>query len=440
MAELLARGLREEGHAADVAGTGRGCALDGACGRVRRDRPRRDAARARRLLRCAASSARAEVWSPVLMLTARDAVDDRVAGLDAGADDYLDEAVLVRRAARAAAGARPPRARRAADEARGRRRSASTRPRTRRGAATTELDLSAKEFALLEAFMRRPGEALSRVQLLEAAWDIGFESRSNVVDVYVRYLREKIDRPFGLEHARDGARGRLPAARGRRMIERLPIRLRLTLPFALVMAVLLAATGFFVYHRVGEHAALGSIDQGLRAAGGRGARARLENGKPMLDRDAPGSPSLGEVVRAGRNGDAAQRRGTLAALALRPAARHGARRQAGRAQRPDPRPDRRLAHPGGAGDLRRRSASRSSSRARSRHARRRSTASCASSCSAGALALAPRDAARLRARGGGASPGGGDAPAGRVDRRVDARDAAADADEPRRGRHGSRRR
>jgi two-component system OmpR family response regulator len=61
----------------------------------------------------------------------------------------------------------------------------------------TELDLSAKEFALLEVFMRRPGQALSRGQLLEGAWDMTFERRSNIVDVYVRYLREKIDRPFG---------------------------------------------------------------------------------------------------------------------------------------------------------------------------------------------------------------------------------------------------
>jgi two-component system OmpR family response regulator len=60
-----------------------------------------------------------------------------------------------------------------------------------------ELDLSAKEFALLELFMRRRGVTLSRTQLLDGAWDISFESRSNVVDVYVRYLREKIDRPFG---------------------------------------------------------------------------------------------------------------------------------------------------------------------------------------------------------------------------------------------------
>ena len=60
-----------------------------------------------------------------------------------------------------------------------------------------ELVLSAKEFALLELFMRRPGLTLSRTQLLDGAWDMAFESRSNVIDVYIRYLREKIDRPFG---------------------------------------------------------------------------------------------------------------------------------------------------------------------------------------------------------------------------------------------------
>jgi two-component system OmpR family response regulator len=62
-----------------------------------------------------------------------------------------------------------------------------------------EVSLSGKEFAILETFMRRPGQVLSRYQLLEHAWDYGYENRSNVVDVYVRYLREKIDRPFGRE-------------------------------------------------------------------------------------------------------------------------------------------------------------------------------------------------------------------------------------------------
>ena len=63
--------------------------------------------------------------------------------------------------------------------------------------ATTEVALSPKEFALLETFMRRPGQVLSRLQLLEHAWDFAYEHRSNIVDVYVRYLREKLDRPFG---------------------------------------------------------------------------------------------------------------------------------------------------------------------------------------------------------------------------------------------------
>ena len=63
----------------------------------------------------------------------------------------------------------------------------------------TEISLSAKEFSLLEVFMRRPGQVLSRFQLLEHAWDYDYENRSNVVDVYVRYLREKIDRPFKME-------------------------------------------------------------------------------------------------------------------------------------------------------------------------------------------------------------------------------------------------
>jgi two-component system, OmpR family, response regulator len=61
----------------------------------------------------------------------------------------------------------------------------------------TELSLSAKELLLLEAFMTRPGEVLSRLELLESAWDAAYENRSNVVDAYIRRLREKIDRPFG---------------------------------------------------------------------------------------------------------------------------------------------------------------------------------------------------------------------------------------------------
>jgi two-component system OmpR family response regulator len=194
LAALVARGLREEGYAVDVAGRGEDAlwmahaapydailldvmlpGTDGfdVCRRLRRE----------------------EVWSPILMLTARDAVGDRVTGLDAGADDYLpkpfafDELVarvraLVRRA---------PTERPTVLEV-GSLRLDPAAHRAWRG--DTELDLSPKELALLEVFMRNPGRVLSRTQLLDSAWDIGFERRSNIVDVYVRYLRDKIDRPF----------------------------------------------------------------------------------------------------------------------------------------------------------------------------------------------------------------------------------------------------
>jgi two-component system OmpR family response regulator len=130
------------------------------------------------------------------MLTARDAVEDRVTGLDAGADDYLTKpfsyAELLARLR--ALVRRPPLERPTVLEVDDLRLDPAAH-RVWRG--KTEVQLSAKEFALLEAFMRRPGEVLSRFHLLEHCWDHGYENRSNVVDVYVRYLREKIDRPFG---------------------------------------------------------------------------------------------------------------------------------------------------------------------------------------------------------------------------------------------------
>ena len=194
LGELLGRGLREEGYAADIADRGeealwmaRAVPYDAIVLDVML--PGVDGFEICRRLR------RNGVWTPVLMLTARDAVDDRVAGLDAGADDYLAKPfdfgellARLRALTRRAPVERPP-----VLEV-GDLRLDPAAHRAWRG--TGELDLSAKEFALLELFMRRPGVALTRTQLLDGAWDIAFESRSNVVDVYVRYLREKIDRPF----------------------------------------------------------------------------------------------------------------------------------------------------------------------------------------------------------------------------------------------------
>jgi two-component system OmpR family response regulator len=136
------------------------------------------------------------VWTPIIMLTARDAIEDRVLGLDQGADDYLVKPFsLPELLARLRAVARRgPVERPVVLEVGDLRLDPSTRQVWR---ADTEIALSAKEFALLETFMRHPGEVLSQFQLLEHAWDSEYENRSNVVEVYVRYLREKVDRPFG---------------------------------------------------------------------------------------------------------------------------------------------------------------------------------------------------------------------------------------------------
>jgi two-component system, OmpR family, response regulator len=137
-----------------------------------------------------------EVHTPILMLTARAAIDDRVTGLDTGADDYLvkpfDVSEMLARVR--ALGRRGPAARGPVISIG----DLSLDPGTRvvsRG--STQIGLSTKEFQLLEVFMRRPGQVLSRYDLLEGAWDMAYENRSNVVDVYVGYLRDKIDRPFG---------------------------------------------------------------------------------------------------------------------------------------------------------------------------------------------------------------------------------------------------
>jgi two-component system OmpR family response regulator len=135
------------------------------------------------------------VWTPVLMLTARGEVEDRVAGLDAGADDYLLKPfALAELGARLRALVRrEPRPRPVALTV-GDLRLDPAEQRAWRGEA--EIPLTRTELALLEAFMRRPGQVLDRLALLEAGWGHEYENRSNVVDVYVRYLREKVDRPF----------------------------------------------------------------------------------------------------------------------------------------------------------------------------------------------------------------------------------------------------
>jgi two-component system, OmpR family, response regulator len=136
-------------------------------------------------------------WVPVLMLTALDAVEDRVRGLDGGADDYLTKPFsLAELLARLRALVRRGPAERPAALAVGTLRlDPATREVHRDG---TAVELSAREFGLLETYMRRPGQVLSRLQLLEAAWDMGYEQKSNVVEVYDGYLRDKIDRPFGV--------------------------------------------------------------------------------------------------------------------------------------------------------------------------------------------------------------------------------------------------
>jgi two-component system OmpR family response regulator len=138
------------------------------------------------------------IWVPILMLTARDAIEDRVRGLDTGADDYLTKPFsLAELTARLRALARRGPVERPTVLEVGDLQLDPATHEVLRG--EDEIKLSAREFALLETFMRRPGQVLTQLQLLEAAWDLGYEHRSNVVEVYVRYLREKIDRPFGVK-------------------------------------------------------------------------------------------------------------------------------------------------------------------------------------------------------------------------------------------------
>jgi two-component system, OmpR family, response regulator len=196
LASLIRRGLRKEGMAADVVMTGEDALYR--AGATEYDviildlmLPGLDGFEVCRRLRAT------EVWAPILILTARDAVQDRVAGLDGGADDYLTKPFsYAELLARLRALVRRGPVERPAELRIG---DLRLDPATRRAwRGDNELDLSAKEFAILDTFMRRPGEVLSRFELLEHAWDYDYENRSNVVDSYVRYLRQKIDRPFGV--------------------------------------------------------------------------------------------------------------------------------------------------------------------------------------------------------------------------------------------------
>jgi two-component system OmpR family response regulator len=197
MASLLQRGLQEEGHAVDVVATGPEAVWLGSEAPydvvvLDLRLPGFDGLEVCRRLRGA------DQWAPVLLLTARTAVADRVAGLDAGADDYLTKPfsfselnARLRSLARRGAHPRPT------VLAVGDLRMDPASRRVWRG--DTELQLSPTEYAVLELFMRHPGEVLTRTRIREHAWDFAFDAMSNVVDQYVGYVRKKVDRPFGRE-------------------------------------------------------------------------------------------------------------------------------------------------------------------------------------------------------------------------------------------------
>jgi len=197
LASLIRKGLREEGLLADVAVKGEDALWMAASSpydvlTLDARLPGIDGFEVCRRLRDH------DVRTPILMLTAMDDIEDRIAGLDAGADDYLvkpfDFGELVARLR--ALARRGPVERHTVLRAAG----IELDPATRRvNRNNREVTLSAKEFQLLEVFVRNPDLVLTRYQLLEGAWDSEYEHRSNVIDVYVRYLREKLDRPFGAD-------------------------------------------------------------------------------------------------------------------------------------------------------------------------------------------------------------------------------------------------
>jgi two-component system OmpR family response regulator len=204
MARILRRGLERDGAAVEVARSGEAALELAALSRF--DAivldvmlPGIDGFETCRQLR------ERDVWAPVLFLTARDEIEDRIRGLDGGADDYMTKPFAVAELqARLRALIRRGGRERATILCVG---SLRMNPATHEAwRSESEIDLSQKEFALLEMFMRHPGQVLTRFQLLENTWRYDYEHNSNVIDVYVRYLREKIDRPFGL-HSLQTVRG-----------------------------------------------------------------------------------------------------------------------------------------------------------------------------------------------------------------------------------------
>ena len=197
MLDVVRRGLTEAGHVVEVATDGpEGLQLasSGAYDVVVLDvmLPGMDGFAVCRTLR------ERGVWTPVLMLTARDAVTDRVTGLDQGADDYLVKPFAftellgrLRALLRRGTPARPAVLRCGP---------LTLDPATRVVMVDDELvELSTREFTLLEFLLRHPGHVLSRPRIVEGVWGHDYDGFSNVVDVYVKYLRDKIDRRFGLE-------------------------------------------------------------------------------------------------------------------------------------------------------------------------------------------------------------------------------------------------
>jgi DNA-binding response OmpR family regulator len=197
MRQLLCRGLQEGGYAVDAVSDGPSAlhqAREGDYDAIVLDvmLPGVDGFEVLSRLR------EAETWTPVLMLTARDSVPDRVRGLDEGADDYLVKPFAfsellsrLRAVIRRGRPARPVVLRcgpLALDPA----------TRTTR-VGDTDVSLSPREFALLQMLMDRRGAVVTRTEVLDHVWDSSYDGVSNVVDVYVRSLREKIDRRFGVQ-------------------------------------------------------------------------------------------------------------------------------------------------------------------------------------------------------------------------------------------------